>query len=205
MMYQLLRTFNFQLSRKDSNTLPSSSSASPTTAIIRPGTPGVTDVPGHGLGGKPLRRKNCSVSAQNVVAAAPRPTDPVLKSTSGRSFVREGYGWTPPSARKRFIFSLFCRPIKYCNAWKIGPACGFTATRSWGWSTRKYSAVRMVTKEALDAWWPPTFRPSRLGRTLFALWIMSVANQFTRVSNSRRSSNSDSMAPPVGLGSQRSP
>ena len=35
------------------------------------------------------------------VSAAPRPTEPVERSTSGRSLVREGYGCTPPSARKR--------------------------------------------------------------------------------------------------------
>ena len=49
-------------------------------------------------------------------------------------------------------------------AWKIGEACGFTATRSSGRSTSKYSAVMMVASEADEAWWPPTFSPSSLSR-----------------------------------------
>gem|GEM_PF-3838654 len=36
-------------------------------------------------------------------------------------------------------------------AWKTGEACGFTATRSSGLNTAKYSAVMTVTSEAEDA------------------------------------------------------
>jgi hypothetical protein len=50
-------------------------------------------------------------------------------------------------------------------AWNTGLACGFTATRSCGLSTEKYSADMMVTSDADEAWWPPTFNPSTLGLT----------------------------------------
>src|SRR5262245_60046692 len=35
------------------------------------------------------------------------------------------------------------------------------------------------TKDALEAWWPPTFRPSRLGRIWLALWIIHDDSQST--------------------------
>ena len=57
-------------------------------------------------------------------------------------------------------------------AWNTGLACGFTATRSSGRSTEKYSADMMVASEAEDAWWPPTFSPSVLGRMWLAWWMV---------------------------------
>jgi hypothetical protein len=42
-------------------------------------------------------------------------------------------------------------PIRYWIAWKIGEACGLTATRSSGLSAEKYSAVMIDTIEADDA------------------------------------------------------
>ena len=57
-------------------------------------------------------------------------------------------------------------------AWNTGPACGFTAMRSCGRAISKYSAAMMEITEAQDAWWPPTFSPSRLGRMWLALWII---------------------------------
>ena len=39
----------------------------------------------------------------------------------------------------------------YCIAWKTGEACGFTATRSSGVNSEKYSAVSMVETLADDA------------------------------------------------------
>ncbi len=57
-------------------------------------------------------------------------------------------------------------------AWNTGLACGFTATRSSGFSTEKYSADMIAASDAEEAWWPPTFRPSALGRMWLALWMV---------------------------------
>ena len=38
----------------------------------------------------------------------------------------------------------------------------------------------IVTIEALDAWWPPTFMPPGLGRTRLAWSTMAVASHSTR-------------------------
>jgi len=38
----------------------------------------------------------------------------------------------------------------------------------------------MVVIEAHEAWWPPTFSPSRLSRRWLALWIVQVASQRRR-------------------------
>ena len=35
----------------------------------------------------------------------------------------------------------------------------------------------MLVTEAQEAWWPPTFKPSRLGRRWLALWIIQADNQ----------------------------
>ena len=43
-----------------------------------------------------------------------------------------------------------------------------------------------VTTEAHDAWCPPTFSPSRLGRRWLALWIIQVESQSTFRSSARR-------------------
>src|SRR6185436_18541432 len=40
----------------------------------------------------------------------------------------------------------------------------------------------MVVIEAQEAWWPPTFRPSRLSRRWLALWIVQVESQRRRAS-----------------------
>src|SRR3954468_14933010 len=40
----------------------------------------------------------------------------------------------------------------------------------------------MVVIEAQDAWWPPTFRPSRLSRRWLALWMVQVDSQRRRAS-----------------------
>src|SRR3954452_15424076 len=46
----------------------------------------------------------------------------------------------------------------------------------------------IVTREALDAWWPPTLSPSGLGRTRLAWCTMAVASHSTRCSTARRTS-----------------
>ena len=69
--------------------------------------------------------------------ATPRPTEPVEKSTSSLSLVRDGYDCAPPKARNRSSFSRLCRPSRYWIAWKTGLAWGLTATRSWGRRTSK--------------------------------------------------------------------
>ena len=38
----------------------------------------------------------------------------------------------------------------------------------------------MLTIEADDAWWPPTFTPDGVSRTLLAWWTMLVASHSTR-------------------------
>ncbi|MGY4336042.1 hypothetical protein ACVWW3_000948 [Bradyrhizobium sp. LM2.9] len=53
--------------------------------------------------------------------------------------------------RKFSSFSRLCRPNRYWMAWNTGLACGFTATRSSGRNTWKYSADMMVASEADEA------------------------------------------------------
>ncbi len=43
----------------------------------------------------------------------------------------------------------------------------------------------IVAIDALDAWWPPTLRPSRLGRMWLALWIIHDDSQSTLRSSAR--------------------
>jgi len=43
-----------------------------------------------------------------------------------------------------------------------------TDTRSTARRWRNHSDVMIVTSDADDAWWPPTFTPEGLGRTRFA-------------------------------------
>src|SRR5215472_899285 len=78
-------------------------------------------------------------------------------------------------------------------AWNTGLACGFTATRSSGRSTWKYSADMMVASEAEEAWWPPTFSPSLLVRTWLAWWMVHDDSQSTlrasAISVSRRAAS----------------
>jgi hypothetical protein len=45
------------------------------------------------------------------------------------------------------------------------------------------------TIDALDVWWPPTFRPSRLGRTRFASCTIAADSHSTRRSISRNAPN----------------
>ena len=67
------------------------------------------------------------------MAATPSPgPEPVEKSTSSLSLVRDGYDWAPPSARNRSRFSSVWAPSRYWIAWNTGEACGLTATRSSG-------------------------------------------------------------------------
>jgi hypothetical protein len=49
--------------------------------------------------------------------------------------------------------------------------------RSCGRAISRYSAVRIEMLEAQDAWCPPTFSPSRLGRMWLALWIIHEDSQ----------------------------
>ena len=51
-------------------------------------------------------------------------------------------------------------------ACSTGEACGLTDTRSGASRYANHSAVISDTIDALEAWWPPTFTPDRLGRTL---------------------------------------
>ena len=82
MIHQTLVTWCFQASSSASKTLPSSNSASPAIAIIRPG--------GASSGASPRVRRYCWARAAKAVIATPIPTEPVEMSTSSWSFVREG-------------------------------------------------------------------------------------------------------------------
>jgi len=53
-------------------------------------------------------------------------------------------------------------------ACRTGEACGLTETRSSGPRCPNQSATMIETIDDDDAWWPPTFMPSGLGRTRFA-------------------------------------
>src|SRR5262249_23632222 len=83
---------------------------------------------------------------------------------------------------------------RYWMALKTGLACGLTATRSCGRSTLMYSAVMMVTHEALEAWWPPTLSPSGWGRRWVALWIIHTASQRILRSSARSAASGSGAA-----------
>jgi hypothetical protein len=44
----------------------------------------------------------------------------------------------------------------------------------------------IVASDADEAWWPPTFKPSSLGRRWLALWIIHDASQSTLRSSPTR-------------------
>jgi hypothetical protein len=82
-----------------SQTLPSSSSASPTSAMFR-GRSAAGGWPGSGSPGPPKRsHRYRSMRAAKAGATAPRPIDPVEKSNQSGFFARLGYAWRPPSDR----------------------------------------------------------------------------------------------------------
>lgn len=86
---------------------------------------------------RPCARRRSWTSDAKAVTATPSPTEPVEKSTSSWSLVRDGYDCAPPKARKRRSWSASCRPRRYWMACHAGLACGLTATRSSGRSTPK--------------------------------------------------------------------
>src|SRR3954453_18837767 len=69
-------------------------------------------------------------------------------------------------------------------ACSTGEACGFTDTRSSGRRWLNHSSVMIDTSDADEAWWPPTFSPSGLGRTRLAWCTIDVASHNTRCSTS---------------------
>jgi hypothetical protein len=58
----------------------------------------------------------------------------------------------------------------------------------------------MLTIDADDAWWPPTFTPDGVLRTLLAWWTMLVASQSTRrwIASRRSRSTAPSATAVVG-------
>src|ERR1700722_17231461 len=58
--------------------------------------------------------------------------------------------------------------------------------RSCGRATSRYSAAMMEMHDAHDAWCPPTFSPSRLGRMWLALWIIHADSHRSLRSNCLR-------------------
>ena len=109
--------------------LPSSSSASPISATIRPS--GAVAAPSHGPSRSPAPARR--------TASAPRRGRPSRSRNRRRrcpwcardSSARPCSRGNSPASR-----GSGC-PIRYWMAWKIGEACGFTATRSCGCSTRE--------------------------------------------------------------------
>ena len=65
-------------------------------------------------------------------------------------------------------------------AWNTGEACGLTLTRSSAFRCANHSAVIAVTREALEAWWPPTLTPSPVLRPWLAASTMRTASHSTR-------------------------
>src|SRR6478735_409663 len=83
-------------------------------------------------------------------------------------------------------------------ACSTGEACGLTDTRSSGRRWLNHSSVMIETSDADEAWCPPTFSPSGLGRTRLAWCTIDVASHNTRCSTSR-SVASRSMRPPSAV------
>ena len=77
-------------------------------------------------------------------------------------------------------------------AWRTGAAWGFTETRSGARMCSNQSEVMMLTIDADEAWWPPTFTPDSVFRTLFAWWTIEVASHRTRDSTDSSTSRSTS-------------
>ena len=96
-----------------SQTLPSSSSASPTRATKRRSGWRARRRSGARRSGRPARR--------TAGATAPRPTEPVEKSTGSGSLVRLGYACRPPNCaqRRSGTAGRGCRAGTGC-AWKAG-------------------------------------------------------------------------------------
>src|SRR3954469_10546289 len=128
-------------SKTASQTLPSSSSASPISAMYR------LEVmpPKWSLAYR-------ATAAEKAGATAPSPTDPVEKSMGSWSLDLLGYAWMPLRERSSVRYFLGRLPSRYCTAWKAGEAWGLTATRSPGCNSWKYKAVRMEITELEEAW-----------------------------------------------------
>ncbi len=92
------------------------------------------------------------VNAEKSGATAPSPTEPVEKSDTSGSFVREGYAWRPPCCRSVVRYDRSSSPVRYLMAWYTGDACGLTATLSSPPMWANHSAVMTDTIDADDAW-----------------------------------------------------
>src|SRR6056297_1865474 len=122
-------------------------------------------------------------SAENNGATAPSPTEPVEKSDTSGSFVRDGYACRPPTSRNRVRYDRSSSPVRYLIEWYTGLAWGFTATLSSPDRCPNHSAVMIDTIDADDAWWPPTLiamSPDGAGRSRLAWSIIRVASHSTR-------------------------
>src|SRR6476619_4965985 len=74
-------------------------------------------------------------------------------------------------------------------ACRTGAAWGLTETRSGARRCANHSAVMTLTIDADDAWWPPTFTPDGVLRTLLAWWTIEVASHRTRRWTASRTSS----------------
>ncbi len=162
------------LERRSPRRLPSSSSASPTSATKRRSGQ-AADASGRSAArgsGPPARR----------TAGRPRPGRP---SPSRSRPDRDPWSGSDTTGghRTTAASSGSAGPARRAGTGargRTGPACGLTATRSSARSQRRYSADMIDTTDADDAWWPPTLSPSTFGRTAFASWIIRAASHRTR-------------------------
>ena len=140
-----------------SHTAPSSSSASPSSAIWRPPR-GHVEVPGDVAMGQraPDRRGGSDPYAPG------RVVDGVGILRAARIGLK-----APVLAQARQVRGSR-RPSRKLIACRTGEACGLTDTRSGASRCANHSAVISETIDALEAWWPPTliplgFRPHAVG------------------------------------------
>ena len=155
-----------------SQMLPSSSSASPTSATNRRRWPsGRAEVCSRVAVGKRREERRGGAEARPNPSRSRRDRDPW--SDSG----------TPASRRTRAASSgSGGRDCRAGTGWHETPG------RVWldadavagAQPPPKYSAVKIDTTEALLAWCPPTLVSSWLGRRWLASWIMRVASHSTR-------------------------
>ena len=69
----------------------------------------------------------------------------------------------------------------------------------------EYSAVMIETIDADEAWWPPTFTPEGVSRTLLAWWMIDVASHSTRCSTASSTRGASIAGCCLGHGGEVSP
>ena len=112
--------------------------------------------------------------------ATPRPTEPVEKSTSSLSLVRDGIGLR--AAERAEALQLLARLAAEQVLDGVEDRAGVRLDRDAvlrAAARRNRAPSSASPTDAHDAWWPPTFSPSRLGRRWLALWIIQDESHST--------------------------